>query len=67
MFDFKADFTNKENSVSQNLLNIIIKSALRESRFRQIGRQPRFFDFVNSVKLQEMDLQIMNGFKMSAF
>ena len=59
--------TQMNVDASQNLLNIIIKSALRESRFRQIGRAPRFFDFINSVKLQDMDLQIMNGFKMSAF
>ena len=37
-------FTNSDNTVAQNLINIIIKAAFRETNLKQIGKVPRFFD-----------------------
>lgn len=46
-----GDFTNSDNSVSQNLINIIIKQAFRETNLKQIGKVPRFFDVQNPIDL----------------
>lgn len=61
------DFINKENSVSQNLLNVIIKQAFRETNLKQLGRSPRFFDVQNPVDLSRAGLMMWHGFKASAF
>jgi len=59
-------FTNSDNSVSQNLLNIIIKQAFRDTHLKQIGRAPRFFDVANPIVLPAQNLKIWSGFKASA-
>ena len=61
------DFINKENSVSQNLLNVIIKQAFRETKLKQLGRSPRFFDMDHAIELPNDSLRIWEGFKASAF
>ncbi len=60
-------FTNSENSVAQNLLNIIIKAAFRDTRLKQIGKAPRFFDVANPIQNAGEGLMIWQGFKASAF
>jgi hypothetical protein len=46
-----GEFSNSANSVSQNLINIIIKQAFRETNLKQIGKVPRFFDVQHPIEL----------------
>lgn len=58
-------FENAQNTVSQNLLNIIVKQAFRETDLKQIGKTPRFFDLKSAQDLERSNLRIMSGFKSS--
>ena len=60
-------FNNSDNSVTQNLLNIIIKAAFRDTNLKQIGKAPRFFDVANPIMNAGQGLMIWQGFKASAF
>lgn len=60
-------FDNQDNSVTQTLINIIIKQAFRDTDLKQIGKTPRFFDITNAVNLERQNMRIMSGFKASAF
>lgn len=51
MFTLSDKFNNSDNSVAQNLLNIIIKQAFRDTDLKQIGKTPRFFDVKNFTDL----------------
>ena len=65
-----ADFMNSHNTVSQAILNVIIKNGLRKTHLKQIGRDPRFFDYEHPVideRLQQMQLMMIRGFKASVF
>jgi len=53
--------------VSQNLINVILKQAFRETNLKQLGRSPRFFDVNNPVDLSHVGLKMWSGFKASAF
>jgi hypothetical protein len=44
-------FSNKENDVKQQIINVIIKDAFRSTDLRQIGRSPRFFDTSNPINM----------------
>ena len=61
------NFNNKDNDVSQNLINVILKQAFRETNLKQLGRSPRFFDVNNPVNLDKIGLRMWSGFKASAF
>ena len=53
------EFLNKQNSVVQGIFNIIFKTAFRQTHLRQIGRDPKFFDYERPViddKLSAMRL-----------
>ena len=56
----------ESQSVMHQLLNIIIKSAFRETNLKQIGKAPRFFDVSNPILMQQAGLQIWSGFKAAA-
>ena len=60
-------FENQENDVSQNLINVILKQAFRETNLKQLGRSPRFFDVHNPTDLPNIGLRMWSGFKASAF
>lgn len=60
-------FSNKENDVKQQLINVIIKDAFRSTDLRQIGKTPRFFDTSNPINLPDQGLKIWSGFKASAY
>jgi hypothetical protein len=66
LVDLTGKFENQDNSVSQNLINVIIKQAFRETDLKQIGRAPRFFDVKRIQDLKESNLRILSGFKASA-
>ena len=53
--------------MSQNLINVIIKQAFRDTDLKQIGKIPRFFDTKNVIDLAQSKLRILSGFKASAF
>ena len=61
------EFQNAQNSVSQAIINIIIKQAFRDTNLRQIGKAPRFFDVKSPLNLPRDNLMIWSGFKASAF
>lgn len=63
----ESKFENQDNTVSQNLINIIIKQAFRDTDLKQIGKVPRFFDTKNAIELTQSKLRILQGFKASAF
>ena len=63
----KETFNNKDNDVSQNLINVILKQAFRETNLKQLGRSPRFFDVNSPVSLNNIGLTMWSGFKASAF
>lgn len=65
--NMSGEFANKDNTVAQNLINIIVKQAFRDTTLKQIGRSPRFFDVQNPLILERQQLQIWSGFKASAF
>lgn len=49
---------HESQTVMQQLLNIIIKAAFRETNLKQIGKAPRFFDVQNPIVMQQAGLQI---------
>ena len=63
----KETFNNKDNDVSQNLINVILKQAFRETNLKQLGRSPRFFDVNAPVDISNVGLKMWSGFKASAF
>lgn len=56
-----------DNNVVFNLINIVIKQALRDTQLRQIGKQPRFFDISKAISIDGSGLQACPGFRASAF
>ena len=52
--------------MSQTLINVILKQAFRETKLKQIGRSPRFFDVTKAIDLSQVGLKIWSGFKASA-
>lgn len=54
--------------MNQNLLNIIIKQAFRQTDLKQLGKAPRFFDVdpKHMKILNDLKLSIMAGFRASA-
>lgn len=65
-----SGFINSQNSVAQALLNILFKQAFRQTHLKQIGRDPRFFDYERPIidpMLTKMKLQVLRGFKASVF
>lgn len=57
----------EDHNVIFNLINIVIKQALRDTDLRQIGKQPRFFDISKAVSVEGSGLQACPGFRASAF
>lgn len=51
-------------------LNTIFKNAFRQTHLKQIGRDPKFFNYENPIidqKLSQMNLQVLEGYKASVF
>ena len=67
MVSLNGTFSNKENDVKQQIVNVIIKDAFRSTDLRQIGKTPRFFDTSNPIVMQREGLKIWSGFKASAY
>ena len=44
IFTLGGSFSNKDNDVKQQLINVIIKDAFRSTDLKQVGKTPRFFD-----------------------
>ena len=47
-----------------------MKTAFRQTHLKQIGRDPRFFDYerpMTDPKLTAMQLQVLHGYKASVF
>lgn len=58
----------EDHNVMHTLLNIIVKQAFRETKLRQIGKQPRFFDMSKAIEIEGVQgLQACPGFRASAY
>lgn len=57
---------NRETSLTQAIINVIIKEAFRETDLKQIGKSPRFFDIKSPIDLSDLGLKMWPGFKASA-
>lgn len=57
----------EDHNVAHTLLNIIVKEAFRQTKLRQIGKMPRFFDTTKAIEIPGTDLQMWPGFRASAF
>lgn len=52
----------------QNIFNVIFKTAFRQTHLKQIGRDPKFYDYerpVTDAKLTAMRLQVLKGYRAS--
>lgn len=59
---------NRQNSQAMGqILNVIVKQAMSETGLLQFGHRPRFFDAQNPIDINELNMQIWNGFKASAY
>jgi hypothetical protein len=57
----------EDHNIMHTLLNIIVKQAFRETKLRQIGKQPRFFDVAKAIEVAGTGLQACPGFRASAY
>jgi hypothetical protein len=57
----------EDHNIMHTLLNIIVKQAFRETKLRQIGKQPRFFDVSKAIEIEGSGLQACPGFRASAY
>lgn len=66
--DFESESYEK-HLMAANLLNNIIKRTFEDTKYTQIGKQPRFFNVDNGFQLPDApdDLFAVPGFKASAF
>ena len=65
-----ADIDNPDRQDCQamsQILNVIVKQAMSETGMLQFGARPRFFDSKNPINVAELQMQIWNGFKASAY
>lgn len=52
IIQFDDKFNNSDNTVAQQIINIIVKQAFRDTDLKQIGKTPRFFDVNNFIDLR---------------
>lgn len=57
----------EDHTVAHTLINIVIKEAFRQTNLRQIGKTPRFFDETRKKQTPLENMEIMPGFRASAF
>ena len=60
-----TNFKNEDNTHSQTILNSILNSAFRETKLKQIGQRPHFFDMDKAIDLSRDGLMIWPGYKAS--
>jgi len=49
------------------VLNVVVKEAMRETGLIQMGKRPQFYSYENPMSVENMNIQIWNGFKTSAY
>lgn len=49
------------------ILNVILKEAMKLTGLVQIGNRPKFFDTSTPIELHDMNMQIWSGFKACAY
>ena len=54
---------NADHGVAMNFLNLIVKSALRQSDMKQIGNLPRYFLPKNRRRVEFLDMEVWPGFQ----
>lgn len=52
--------------MKQTVLNLIIKAAFKDTKMKQIGRRPNFFDMENPVFFPG-NIKVLKGYKTSAY
>ena len=49
------------------VLNVVVKEAMRETGLIQMGKRPQFYSYENPMSVEGMNIQIWSGFKTSAY
>ena len=65
-----ADIDNPQRQDCQamsQILNVIVKQAMSETGLLQFGNRPKFFDSTSPMNVEELQMQIWNGFKATAY
>jgi len=65
-----SDIENPQRQDCQamnQILNVIVKQAMSETGLLQFGNRPKFFDSTSPLNVEELDMQIWNGFKATAY
>ena len=65
-----SDIENPQRADCQamsQILNVIVKQAMSETGLLQFGNRPKFFDSSSPLNVDELQMQIWNGFKATAY
>lgn len=54
------------SQLMNTILNNLVKQALRQTKYRQIGKRPQFFDVDNETHLAEAGIRMWSGFKVTS-
>ena len=49
------------------VLNVVVKEAMRETGLVQMGKRPQFYSHENPMTVDNMKIQIWSGFKTCAY
>lgn len=64
----QINITDRKNCQAMSqVLNVVVKEAMRETGLVQMGKRPQFYNPLNSMNVDGLNLQIWSGFKTSAY
>lgn len=58
--------SKKDSQALNQILNIVLIEAMKETGMVQFGKRPRFFNHQDPIDVKDMNMQIWKGFKISA-
>lgn len=60
--------TDRRNCQAMSqVLNVVVKEAMRETGLIQMGKRPQFYSFENPIDVEQVKIQIWSGFKTCAY
>ena len=60
--------TDRKNCQAMSqVLNVVVKQAMRETGLIQMGKRPQFYSYENPMSVENMNIQIWSGFKTCAY
>jgi hypothetical protein len=65
LFLMQDETKDGAGQISQNLINVILKNAFRETNLTQIGKAPHFFDCdpKSSINIDKLRMRVFPGYK----